>query len=298
MINGGNVLGLVAAATVLIVVPGPGVLFIVSRGVSLGRRAALATGAGHATGLLVQMILVAAGVGALLERSQRVFDVLKLAGAVYLVYLGMQAFRHRHELALASNRAEAPRPARRMVRDGVVANPKGFVMCAALLPKLVDPTLGHPQLQLLILGSICVAIGLASDSTWGGSPGAPGCGSDARPGAWPPSAAPAVSPLSGSAFASRSGGTTDPLRTRADRRWRGSSTSRRGGPVLMPGATHRPTIWWRYPTSCARWSPRWSMLSGQRSNRCCHRWIGPIRWAVTGVASLTGCASADCSSGW
>jgi threonine/homoserine/homoserine lactone efflux protein len=116
------------------------------------------------------VILVAAGVGALLQRSQHVFDLLKLAGAVYLVHLGVQTFRHRHELALASRRTEVPRPARRMVRDGVVVsvtNPKGFVMCAALLPQFVDPSLGHPQLQLLILGSICVAIGLASDSIWG-----------------------------------------------------------------------------------------------------------------------------------
>ena len=83
-----NLFAFMLAALVLIAVPGPSVLFVISRGVVLGRRAALATVAGNCAGVYVQVIAVALGVGVLVERSAALFATIKLAGAVYLVWLG------------------------------------------------------------------------------------------------------------------------------------------------------------------------------------------------------------------
>jgi len=159
-----------AAALVLIVVPGPGVLFIVSRGVSLGRRAALATVVGHEAGLMTQVLAAAAGVGAVVERSIAVFTIVKLAGAAYLIWLGAQAFRRRHAPATGLALGPAPAPPGRIVRQGFivgVSNPKGFVFFASVLPQFVDPGRGHVPLQMVTLGLICCTIALVSDSAWG-----------------------------------------------------------------------------------------------------------------------------------
>ncbi|MEU6095012.1 LysE family translocator [Streptomyces sp. NPDC047079] len=155
---------------VLIAVPGPSVLFVVSRGVALGRRAAVSTAVGNEAGLLVQVTLVAFGLGNVLERSLLVFSVLKFAGALYLVYLGVQAWRHRKSLAVAEqNTPEAGRPGR-VLREGFIvglSNPKGLLIFGAVLPQFVDPSAGNVQVQLLLLGMICVVIALISDATWG-----------------------------------------------------------------------------------------------------------------------------------
>jgi threonine/homoserine/homoserine lactone efflux protein len=165
----GRLAAFAVAAFVIIVVPGPGVLFIVSRGVSLGRRAALATVIGHLGGQVVQFLAVAVGVGAIVERSIAVFTVLKLAGAAYLVWLGIQAIRHRHALASALGTAHTRLPLRRVARDGFivgVTNPKGFALFASVLPQFIDPGVGHVPLQTGLLGLIFCIIALASDSTW------------------------------------------------------------------------------------------------------------------------------------
>jgi threonine/homoserine/homoserine lactone efflux protein len=158
------------AAFALIVVPGPSVLFVISRGVALGRRAALATVVGNTAGVSVQIVAVAAGLGAVVERSIVAFTVLKLVGAVYLVMLGVNALRHRRTLtASALTTVERPRSLRRIVRDGFVvgiANPKAIVFFAAILPQFADPATGQVPLQLLILGLVFVCIALVSDGTW------------------------------------------------------------------------------------------------------------------------------------
>ena len=158
-----------AAALVLIVVPGPGVLFIVSRGVSYGRRAALATVVGHELGLLTQVLAVAAGIAMVVERSIAVFTVLKLAGAAYLAWLGIDAIRRRRALATAVATEPTLTSSARMTRQGYlvgVSNPKGFVFFASVLPQFVDPALGHVPLQMIGLGLICCTIALISDSVW------------------------------------------------------------------------------------------------------------------------------------
>jgi threonine/homoserine/homoserine lactone efflux protein len=157
-------------AAVLVVTPGPGVLFVISRGVSLGRRAALATVFGHFCGLMVQVAFIAAGVGAIVTTSIVVFSVLKLAGAAYLVWLGAQAIRKRHALAAHLGTRHAALPLRRIVRDGFVVgstNPKAFAIFASILPQFVAPKLGHVPLQIVVLGLTVGGIALVTDSLWG-----------------------------------------------------------------------------------------------------------------------------------
>jgi hypothetical protein len=120
VITGGQLLGFSAAALVMIVIPGPGVLFVVGRALSHGRRTALATAAGHAAGNYVVAAFVAVGLGEILQRSALAFVVVKLAGALYLAWLGIQAIRHRKSLADAFAAVAEPRDGWRALRDGVV----------------------------------------------------------------------------------------------------------------------------------------------------------------------------------
>jgi len=156
-------------AFVLIVVPGPSVLFVVSRGVALGRKAALATVAGNTAGVMVQAILVALGLGALVERSDAAFTAVKLVGAVYLVVLGLRMLRNRHGLAALDDATQVPKGTRRIVREGFVVgftNPKAVVVFAVVIPQFADPSRGHVPLQLLVLGIVFLTIGVVSDSAW------------------------------------------------------------------------------------------------------------------------------------
>ncbi|GIH20073.1 LysE family translocator [Rugosimonospora africana] len=169
LIDPHQVAALFVVALAIIAVPGPSVLFVVSRGVSLGRRAALVTVAGNEAGLVVQVTAVAVGLGALVEGSILVYNVIRLVGAVYLVYLGIQAFRHRGALGTALDSTMAGKSMRRIFTEGVVvgvSNRKGFLLFAAILPQFVDPAAGRVWLQMFLLGLVCVAIALVSDSVW------------------------------------------------------------------------------------------------------------------------------------
>jgi threonine/homoserine/homoserine lactone efflux protein len=155
---------------VLIVIPGPSVMFVVSRGVALGRRAALATVAGNTAGLAVQLTLVAVGLGAIVARSEPVFTVLKLVGAGYLVLLGARNIRDRRRLSgLFTSGDGAPKSLRVIVREGFVVgatNPKGFLIFTVVVPQFIARGQGHTTLQLATLGAIAVLIGLLCDSCW------------------------------------------------------------------------------------------------------------------------------------
>ena len=170
MISTPSLLAFSATAFALIVVPGPSVLFVISRGIALGGRAAVATVLGNAAGAYSQVVVVALGLGAIIERSATVFITVKLVGAAYVVYLGIQAIRHRRGLATVLDAATTPRGTRRILREGYVVgvtNPKAAVFMAAVLPQFTDPARGHVPLQLLALGLVFVAIALVSDTTWG-----------------------------------------------------------------------------------------------------------------------------------
>lgn len=171
MVTGHTFLTFAAAAFLLVVIPGPSVVFIVTRGVSLGRRAAVWTVVGHSVGLFTQVLAVAAGVGALVERSIAVYTAVKLIGAAYLVYLGVQGWRHRRDLDLAAVEAdEEPRSVRRLMAEGYVvglANPKAIVFFVSILTQFVDPGRGPAPLQMVVLGAVAVLIALLCDGTWG-----------------------------------------------------------------------------------------------------------------------------------
>ena len=169
MVDVSRILALALTAFAIIAVPGPSVLFVISRGVTLGRRAGLATVFGNAGGLAVQVLAVAAGLGTIVERSITVFTVIKFCGALYLVYLGVQAIRHRRSLADAFAAGVEPVPLGRILREGFlvgVTNPKSIVLFTAIRPQFVDPHGSAPQLQLVVLGGICLVIALLSDSIW------------------------------------------------------------------------------------------------------------------------------------
>lgn len=167
----GQLVAFAVAAEALLVVPGPSVLFVVSRGVTYGRRAALATVAGNTAGSALQVVLVAVGLGAVVARSAAVFTAMKLFGAAYLVHLGIRAWRDRRSLAGALGTAVAPpRSTARLVRDGFVVgatNPKSTLFFLAVLPQFVRPEAGHPSLQLLALGLLFCAMALVSDGAYG-----------------------------------------------------------------------------------------------------------------------------------
>ena len=162
-------LALAATAFVIIVIPGPSVLFVISRGVTLGRRAGLATVLGNEAGLVLQVAAVAAGIGAIVSRSIVVFTTIKIVGAAYLMYLGVQAIRHRRSLANAFAAGVEPKPISRIMREGFVvgvSNPKTIVFFTAILSQFVDKSRGHIPGQLLVLGVIFIVIALVCDSIW------------------------------------------------------------------------------------------------------------------------------------
>jgi threonine/homoserine/homoserine lactone efflux protein len=153
----------------IILVPGPNVLYVISRSLIQGRAAGVGAAFGGQLGIAVQVLAVALGIGALVQRSIVVFTVIKLAGAVYIGYLGVQAFRHRRELAAALQVKLEAKTLSQIVRDGFivgVSNPKAIVFFTAVLPQFVDRSAGHVPLQLLLLGSIFVVIAMVSDGSW------------------------------------------------------------------------------------------------------------------------------------
>lgn len=175
MVSVGQLLTFALAAFALIVVPGPSVLFVISRGLSLGRSGAIATVVGNAIGECVQIAAVTAGLGALVAESAAAFAVLKLAGAAYLIYLGISAIRHRRRLSVALGDAGLVRSLRRAAWDGFfvgATNPKSMIFFAAVLPQFVDRGAGGVAVQMLVLGLIFIAIALLSDSVWAFTAGA------------------------------------------------------------------------------------------------------------------------------
>jgi threonine/homoserine/homoserine lactone efflux protein len=164
-----RVLTFAAAAFVLIVIPGPSVLFEISRSVALGRRAGLATVAGNALGELVQATAVAVGIGAIIARSAPLFTLVKVVGVAYIILLGIRAIRDRQALSKALALPIKARSDRRILLEGFivgVTNPKSLVFFAAILPQFVVPEAGAVPVQLVLFGVVFVAIALVSDSAW------------------------------------------------------------------------------------------------------------------------------------
>ncbi|WP_405147661.1 LysE family translocator [Nocardia salmonicida] len=170
MVSSAHLVSFAGLAFLLVIVPGPSVLFTIGRALTVGRRSALMTVLGNSIGVYGQVVAVAFGLGAVVAASAAVFTAIKLVGAAYLVYLGVQAIRHRDALRTAfhaEQTVDAHRPAPAL-RDGLIVgitNPKNIVFLAALLPQFVDTTHAVPQ-QMLILGLCIPVFGLIFDSLW------------------------------------------------------------------------------------------------------------------------------------
>jgi threonine/homoserine/homoserine lactone efflux protein len=180
-----RLLGFAAMSLLLVLIPGPSVLFVLGRALAHGRRTALGSVLGNATGAYVLVTAVSLGLGEIVARSVTVFVALKLAGAAYLVFLGVKAFRHRGELSAAmggggadgAGKGEegggpgrgASRGDARTLWEGFVVgvtNPKTTVFFAAVLPQFVDRGAGHVHEQMLLLGLVFTVIALICDSAW------------------------------------------------------------------------------------------------------------------------------------
>jgi threonine/homoserine/homoserine lactone efflux protein len=169
MPSGATLWAFAVTAFVVIVIPGPSVLFVVGRALGSGRRVAVLSVLGNALGEYVQVIAVALGVGALAEQSVAAFTALKLAGGAYLIYLGVRTFRERRSLAAALAGGAEPLSDRRSFLQGFTVgatNPKTVVFLAAILPQFVDRAHGGVAIQVLLLGLVFMAIAVASDTVW------------------------------------------------------------------------------------------------------------------------------------
>ncbi|MFB7796978.1 LysE family translocator [Isoptericola sp. NPDC056134] len=165
-----SLLAFALASVVLVAIPGPSVLFVIGRSLSLGRRGGLLSVVGNELGSLVPITLVALGVGSVVAQSVAVFTVVKLLGAAYLGYLGVQAIRHRREGAdVAVDPRVRPASSWTTLRQGFVVgatNPKTIVFFVATLPQFVDFHAGAVPLQMLVLGLVFTLIALVLDGTW------------------------------------------------------------------------------------------------------------------------------------
>jgi len=169
MLPTAHLVAFVLVALPIILLPGPGVLFVIGRSLSLGRSGGLLSVIGTTAGGFVAVIAVAFGVGILIAQSVVIFTIIKVVGAAYLIYLGVQAIRHRKERGDATTAPVAPRRTWAVLAQGFlvgVTNPKSIVFFVAVLPQFVDYQAGGIPLQLLLLGSVFMVIALFSDSAW------------------------------------------------------------------------------------------------------------------------------------
>ena len=154
-------------AMLLLLVPGPAVLYITSRSIGLGRAAGLVSAMGIAVGTLFHVAAATLGLSALLVSSASAFTFVKYAGAAYLIYLGIRTLRGSDTATLDSSGER--RSLRSIFGQGVLVNllnPKTALFFLAFLPQFVDPARGHATLQIFELGVLFALMGWVSDSIW------------------------------------------------------------------------------------------------------------------------------------
>jgi threonine/homoserine/homoserine lactone efflux protein len=156
---------------IIILAPGPSVLFIIARAIAWGRKVAVVTVAGNVSGAFVLSSLVAFGLGPILQRSELAFIAVQWIGGLYLVYLGVNAIRKRKvHAADMTNQGPIEPTVFQSIRDGFmvgVLNPKGLVFYAAVLPQFIDRERGGVTGQLLFLGALFSVLAFFSDGGWG-----------------------------------------------------------------------------------------------------------------------------------
>lgn len=168
-INTQLLLTFIITVAVIVAVPGPSVMFIVSRAITAGRPAGLAAAAGNTAGLTVQGILAALGLGTLISRVPVLYTVIQIVGALYLLVMGARMLCNR-ELVTTGGAEETGDVRRNAARQGFVVgmtNPKIIVFFAAVLPQFIDRSRGYIVVQMLVLLASFSVLSLCSDSTWG-----------------------------------------------------------------------------------------------------------------------------------
>lgn len=171
MINTQNLTQFILASVAIILVPGPSVMFVIARAVAWGRLTALLTAVGNALGMLLLSVFIAVGLGPLLQRYALLLIVVQVLGGLYLIHLGIDAWRHKQEHADDMVKIEEVKPSNyQILRQGFTVgalNPKALVFFSAVFPQFVDPDVGSITIQLLIFGAIFTALALVLDGTWG-----------------------------------------------------------------------------------------------------------------------------------
>ena len=148
-----------AASALLAIAPGPDVIYVLTRGVSQGPRAGLAAALGFASGCIFHTLLAALGIAALIRSSELAFDLVRYAGAAYLVWIGIQALRHRAAFSIegASDRKALWTIYKQSV-IGNMLNPKVTLFFLAFLPQFVNSQAGNIGMQMALLGALFMAV--------------------------------------------------------------------------------------------------------------------------------------------
>lgn len=156
------------AALALLVVPGPAVLYIVGEAIDGGRKAGLVSMLGIQTGGLVHVLAAAVGISALIASSSTAFTVVKLAGATYLVAIGVLTLLRREPIDPTAEPPTARTSSRRYLQGIVVnvLNPKTALFFLAFLPQFVDEDAGQVGLQIVVLGLVFLTLAVISDGAW------------------------------------------------------------------------------------------------------------------------------------
>jgi len=161
----------IVAAMIIILAPGPSVLFVIARAIAWGRKVAVFTVAGNVSGSFVLSVFVALGLGPILQRSDLAYTAVQWGGGLYLMYLGFDAIKHRKiHAADMTNQGDSEPSTLRSMRDGFwvgALNPKAIVFYAAVLPQFIDRDKGHITAQLILLGAIFSTLAFISDGSWG-----------------------------------------------------------------------------------------------------------------------------------
>jgi threonine/homoserine/homoserine lactone efflux protein len=161
--SGGTLSLFLLAALIIAVIPGPGLLYVAARTLAGGRQAGIASTLGTALGGLVHVVAGGIGISALILASAQLFTLLKLVGALYLVWLGIKTFRDAGHLLPEQPGATGRE---RAFRDGVLVealNPKTAAFFLAFVPQFVDPATGHVAIQFIVLGLISVTLNTLAD---------------------------------------------------------------------------------------------------------------------------------------
>jgi threonine/homoserine/homoserine lactone efflux protein len=164
-----HLLAFALAAIALIILPGPTVLFVIGRSLALGRLGGFLSVLGNSIALVPIVAAVALGLGVIVTSSIAVFTVIKFVGAAYIVYLGVQAIRHRRRAASDIGVSVSRKSRWRLLAEGFavgISNPKSIVFFVAVLPQFVDYSAGKVPLQMVTLGVVFIVLALLSDSVW------------------------------------------------------------------------------------------------------------------------------------